>query len=135
MNLRLVLAAVGAALLAGCGAADKVVGDKTVACDWTAVATPGAEHYRSCVQVSGPAAAVDSQTPRLDCVPTGGVLRSACPSTGAPALLGCCSNQQLGVAMATCYYDALVYVAMPAACPLLIVEGDPSVWTSTVPAR
>jgi hypothetical protein len=124
----------GLVLLAACGAADKVnsvVGDKTIACDWTALVTSTAPRYRECLQATGPAAAVDEQA--ASCAPSSGVLRGACPATGGTGLVGCCSVQQFGLATSTCYYDAR-YAAAETACRNTTVNGDPAVWTTTVPA-
>jgi hypothetical protein len=139
MKVRLGSAAVAAVLLAACGgggSSGTASGTMTAACDWTAIASTTASQYRKCQQATGPSS--DIQPELGSCVSgTGsvpaGVLRTTCPPAGGTGLVGCCSYPAFGLAMTWCYYDAVRYSTVEGSCHALTVDGEPAVWTTTVP--
>jgi hypothetical protein len=137
MFQRFALAAVTAAVLAACGGGSNVTqGTETAACDWTALVDTNASTYRKCQQATGPSAEIEPG--RASCasgtatVPAG-VVRATCPDTGGAGLQGCCSYPMYGLAMTFCYYDAAHYPTVRSTCESSTVNGDPAVWTTTVP--
>lgn len=131
-----VLGVVSAAVLAACGGGSTAAGTMTAACDWTALADTTAQQYRKCQQVTGPSSEIQ---PALGACASGtegvapGVVRSTCPADGGTGLVGCCSYPAFGLGVTWCYYDAARYPTVAGACRALTVDGDPAVWTTTVP--
>lgn len=138
MIRRAVPAALAVAFLAACGdstAGPPLMDTSFAACDWTTVATTSAtvSHPRACQQVLGPVAEIEAGKPQCTSSSPAAVVRDTCPATGGAGLVGCCTYRAYGLLMTWCYYDPTLYPGVEARCRNLTVDGDPAVWTTTVP--
>lgn len=129
---------VAVALLAACGtggSAQTLTGSGSGACDWTAVATSTASvtYPRACEWASGPAIEIEPMKAQCAGSDPAAVVRTTCPSTGGNGLVGCCTYPWSDLLLTWCYYDAALYAGRETRCRSTTINGDPAVWTTTVP--
>lgn len=133
------VAAVFVASLAACGGTGTgaFAPIAMTACDWIAVETPTAvAAARSCKLSAGATADIAAARATCSASTPAGVVRDTCPATGGTGLVGCCSASVGHLRVSWCYYDAELYPAsvLSYACRNTIGDdGDPAVWTTTVP--